>query len=182
MRWVYVLLSGAITGLIAYWMTFCVGRMVTVKWDNTWKLMQEGKYWEAYFYYMGWVLASLAGAAILVVWAPESAGSGIPQVKAYLNGNQVPGILRMKTLIAKVVGISLCVTSGMPAGREGPMVHTGAILGAGLARGYSDYLPCLPGIYAGFDNTKDRRDFVSMGGKFASFGTSRRQRNALGYN
>lgn len=144
-------------------MTFCVGRMVTVKWDNTWKLMQEGKTWEAYFYYMGWVIASLTGAAMLVVWAPESAGSGIPQVKAYLNGNQVPGILRMKTLIAKVVGISLCVTSGMPAGREGPMVHTGAILSAGLARGYSDYLPCLPGIYAGFDNTKDRRDFVSMG-------------------
>jgi H+/Cl- antiporter ClcA len=65
--------------------------------------------------------------------------------------------------VAKTVGITVCVTSGMPAGREGPMVHAGSILAAGLARGYSDALPFLPGIYNGFDNTRDRRDFVSMG-------------------
>ena len=183
-RWIYLVLIGGLTGLIAYWMTFCVGRLVTVKWDHTWELLQSGKTVESYLYYISWTTVCMVLAGLLVskryyslfitstfytdsllqvLWAPESAGSGIPQVKAYLNGNQVPGILRFKTLVAKVLGITLCVTSGMPAGREGPMVHTGSILGAGLARGYSDYFPCLPNMYTGFDNTKDRRDFVSMG-------------------
>jgi len=162
-RGLYVVLIGAITGVIAYWMTFAVGRMVTVKWDKTWELLQAGKTMDSYLYYISWTVGCLFLAGLLVVWAPESAGSGIPQVKAYLNGNQVPGILRFKTLIAKVLGITLCVTSGMPAGREGPMVHTGSILAAGLARGYSDYFAWLPNIYTGFDNTRDRRDFVSMG-------------------
>jgi len=66
-------------------------------------------------------------------------------------------------MIAKVLGITACVTSGMPAGREGPMVHTGSIIGAGLARGSSNMLPRLPHLFKGFDNSKDRRDFVSMG-------------------
>ncbi|GMH49429.1 hypothetical protein TrLO_g4690 [Triparma laevis f. longispina] len=162
-RWIYLLLIGVLTGTIAYWMTFCVGRLVTIKWDHTWELLQSGKTVESYLYYISWTAVCMALAGLLVLWAPESAGSGIPQVKAYLNGNQVPGILRFKTLVAKVLGITLCVTSGMPAGREGPMVHTGSILAAGLARGYSDYFPCLPNMYTGFDNTRDRRDFVSMG-------------------
>ena len=101
-RMIYVVLIGAITGVIAYWMTFAVGRMVTIKWNKTWELLQAGKTIESYLYYISWTAGCLFLAGLLVVWAPESAGSGIPQVKAYLNGNQVPGILRFKTLVAKV--------------------------------------------------------------------------------
>jgi hypothetical protein len=88
---------------------------------------------------------------------------GIPQVKAFLNGIKVPGILRFSTFVAKVVGITLCVTAGMPAGREGPMVQAGAIIASGFARGSSKFFHFLPTIYSGFDNPRDRRDFVSMG-------------------
>ena len=66
--------------------------------------------------------------ALLTQWATEAAGSGIPHVKAFLNGNRLDGAMRPRTLVAKVIGIICCVAVGMPAGREGPMVHAGAII------------------------------------------------------
>lgn len=42
-------------------------------------------------------------AAVLTVYvAPAAAGSGIPEVKAYLNGVDAPNIFSLKTLIVKV--------------------------------------------------------------------------------
>jgi len=43
-------------------------------------------------------------AAVLTVFvAPAAAGSGIPEVKAYLNGVDAPNIFSLKTLIVKVI-------------------------------------------------------------------------------
>lgn len=42
-------------------------------------------------------------AAVLTVFvAPAAAGSGIPEVKAYLNGVDAPNIFSLKTLMVKV--------------------------------------------------------------------------------
>lgn len=38
-------------------------------------------------------------------WEPAAAGSGIPEVKAYLNGTKIPGFFRLKTLIAKLLSM-----------------------------------------------------------------------------
>jgi hypothetical protein len=72
---------------------------------------------------------SVAAAALTVHVAPAAAGSGIPMVKAELNGVRVPGALTARTLAVKVLGVTLVVASGLPCGREGPMVQ----LGAGVA-------------------------------------------------
>ena len=50
----------------------------------------------------------------------------VSQVKAHLNGVRVPGLLRFTTLVAKVFGVTMVVSTGLPLGREGPMVHAGA--------------------------------------------------------
>jgi chloride channel 7 len=43
-------------------------------------------------------------ATVLTVYvAPAAAGSGIPEVKAYLNGVDAPNIFSLKTLIVKVL-------------------------------------------------------------------------------
>lgn len=47
---------------------------------------------------------------------------------AYLNGNHVPNLLRLRTLITKFVGTCCSVSAGLPMGPEGPMVHIGACL------------------------------------------------------
>jgi hypothetical protein len=44
-------------------------------------------------------------AACLGVACPVSCGSGIPSVKAYLNGINIPLLLRAKTFVHKTLGV-----------------------------------------------------------------------------
>jgi hypothetical protein len=64
-----------------------------------------------------------------VFLAPLTAGSGLPEVKGYLNGNQMPGLFVLKKAPIRVVGIVLVIGAGMPLGREGPMVCIGGSCG-----------------------------------------------------
>ena len=56
---------------------------------------------------------------------PHAAISGLPKIKSNLNGTKIPGYLSFHVLVAKIVGTTLVVGSGLPLGKEGPMVHIG---------------------------------------------------------
>lgn len=75
------------------------------------------------------------------LFQPVASGSGIPQVKCFLNGVQVPGVVRLKTLIVKVVSVACSVTGGLAVGKEGPMIHAGAAVAAGVSQGRCISLP-----------------------------------------
>lgn len=62
------------------------------------------------------LLVGIAAALVLFL-SPVAAGSGIPQVKCFLNGVQIPGIVRLKTLIAKSFGVACAVGGGLAAGK-----------------------------------------------------------------
>ena len=64
--------------------------------------------------------------------APEITGSGIPQVKAILNG--LPMRISIRTALSKLVAGSLALGVGLPLGKEGPTVQVGAACGAILAK------------------------------------------------
>ena len=55
-------------------------------------------------------------------------------MKCFLNGLHIPRLVRFKTLVCKVVGLIFSVSSGLPIGKEGPMVHAGAIIAAGVSQ------------------------------------------------
>ena len=76
-------------------------------------------------------------AGLLCVLVPLAAGSGIPEIKAFLNGISLRGLVRIRVLLAKVVGVCFSVSSGIPIGKEGPMIHIGSIIGAALSQGKS---------------------------------------------
>lgn len=46
---------------------------------------------------------TLFACLITTLIAPETAGSGIPEVKAYLNGVDAPAIFSFRSLIIKVI-------------------------------------------------------------------------------
>ncbi|KAK9812846.1 hypothetical protein WJX72_004634 [[Myrmecia] bisecta] len=81
----------------------------------------------AYGFHIAYSITLLLLAGCLVqFWAPAAAGGGVSQVMAYLNGSDVPDLLRLRTLVAKLIGTICGVASNMAVGPEAPMVHVGA--------------------------------------------------------
>lgn len=119
---------------------------------------------QGYGVYVLWsVLAALLSSLCCVVM-PTAAGSGIPDVMAYLNGVMFPRIFNVRNLVIKTLSCLLAVSAGLPVGTEGPMIHIGSLIGAGLPTGRSRWLRCsASSLLDTFRNSKDERDFISAG-------------------
>jgi chloride channel 7 len=77
---------------------------------------------------------AVSSAFLTVDYAPNAAASGIPEVKAYLNGVRTPKFSYFTLLLVKIFGTVLSVSSGLMVGPEGPLVHLGAIIGSLITR------------------------------------------------
>ena len=75
---------------------------------------------------------AMAAAAVVILFQPAAASSGIPEVIAYLNGTHQRKIFNVRTLLVKFTSCFLAVGSGLPVGPEGPMIHMGAMIGRGV--------------------------------------------------
>jgi chloride channel 7 len=74
-----------------------------------------------------------------------SGGSGIPEIKCFLNGIDLPRVVRIKTLFCKVLGVTFSVAAGLPVGKEGPMVHSGAVVAVRTGKASrSGFYGCTP--------------------------------------
>lgn len=60
--------------------------------------------------------------------APQSSGSGIPEIKAIIKGVEVKDFLTVDTLVAKAVGLILISGSTLPLGEKSVFVHIAAII------------------------------------------------------
>lgn len=119
------------------------------------------------------MLLVLIAAVLVVYMEPVAAGSGIPQIKCYLNGVKIPHVVRIKTLAAKVVGVVFSVAGGLACGKEGPMIHSGAIIAAGVSQGRSTTFNRDFHMFEMFRSDHEKRDFVAGGaaaGVSAAFG------------
>ena len=79
------------------------------------------------------IALAAAAAAVVTRVEPAAGGSGIPEVKGYLNGTNYPRLLALRTLGAKMAGVVAACSSGLLIGKEGPLIHIGAIVAANLA-------------------------------------------------
>ncbi len=135
------------------------------KLESCYKLMEEGNVGAAFFAYQFLSMFLVLCAGVLCWKEPAAAGSGIPEIKAYLNGINLSHVIRMPVLLAKVVGMCFSCASGLPLGKEGPMIHAGSIIGGAVSQGNT--------INLGFDtswnmfqdlrNDRTKRDFVTFG-------------------
>uniref|UniRef100_A0A8C9RRU0 Chloride channel protein n=1 Tax=Scleropages formosus TaxID=113540 RepID=A0A8C9RRU0_SCLFO len=177
-RWVVCALIGILTGLIACFIDIVVENLAGLKY----KVIKENieKFTEAGGLSISLILWAflnsvivMMGAIIVAFFEPIAAGSGIPQIKCYLNGVKIPRVVRLKTLVVKVCGVICSVAGGLAVGKEGPMIHSGAVVAAGVSQGRSTSLKKDFKIFEYFRRDTEKRDFVSAGaaaGVSAAFG------------
>lgn len=77
-------------------------------------------------------LGGLLAGPIIAYFAKEAKGQGVPEVMQAiaLRG----GRIWPRVVIAKVIASALCIGSGGSAGREGPIVQAGSVLGSTIGQ------------------------------------------------
>jgi len=174
LKWALVLLIAAVLGLTAGGLILSSHHLVHWKLHQMEVWILAGHGGSAFFLWLGYGLFSGLVATLLVTLVePTAGGSGIPDVKAYLNGNLLPHMLCLRTWVCRVVGLIFVTSSGLFAGTEGPMAHVGAITGAGLSMGRNSWLHCQMRYLARLNNHQTKLEFMSLGasmGVAAAFG------------
>jgi len=131
--WVFLFILGMIMALVSFGM------------DYTIALCNNARLWlvkdlvsNVWLKFLGWValptILILFSTGFVHVIAPQAIGSGIPEMKVILRGVVLKEYLTFKTLVAKVVGLTATLGSGMPLGKEGPFVHIASIVAALLTK------------------------------------------------
>ncbi|TVU42446.1 hypothetical protein EJB05_08851 [Eragrostis curvula] len=164
LKWTFCFAIGILTGIVGFVINLAVENVAGFKHEAVSALMESSSYWTAFWLFAGTNLVLLLFASSITAFvSPAAGGSGIPEVKAYLNGVDAPNIFSLRTLAVKVIGNIAAVSSSLHVGKAGPMVHTGAciaaIFGQGGSRKYG--LTCRWLRY--FKNDRDRRDLVTIG-------------------
>ncbi|XP_028670200.2 H(+)/Cl(-) exchange transporter 7 [Erpetoichthys calabaricus] len=177
-RWLVCAFIGIFTGLVACFIDIVVEKLSDLKYHAVKQSIV--KFTEAGGLCISLILWATLNAAFVLVGSlmvafiePVAAGSGIPQIKCYLNGVKIPRVVRLKTLLVKVFGVICSVAGGLAVGKEGPMIHSGAVIAAGISQGRTTSLKKDFKIFEYFRRDTEKRDFVSAGaaaGVSAAFG------------
>ncbi|XP_017848129.1 chloride channel protein 2 isoform X5 [Drosophila busckii] len=140
--WVFLALLGIIMALLSFIMdkgiSICTNARIWLYRDLT---------SQPFIQYIAWVSLPvcliLFSAGFVHLIAPQSIGSGIPEMKTILRGVSLKEYLTFKTLVAKIIGLTATLGSGMPLGKEGPFVHIASI----VAQLLSKLVTSFQGIY-----------------------------------
>ncbi|XP_078155156.1 chloride channel D isoform X1 [Carex rostrata] len=162
-KWLFALLIGIGTGFAAVFINLAVENFSGWKYTATFSIIQHS-YFAGYLVYVLINLALVFSSVFIVThFAPAAAGSGIPEIKGYLNGVDTHGILLFRTLVGKIFGSIGSVGGGLALGKEGPLVHTGACIASLIGQGGSAKYHLNSKWLHMFESDRDRRDLVTCG-------------------
>ncbi|NXF86733.1 CLCN2 protein, partial [Eubucco bourcierii] len=140
--WVFLILLGLVMALVSWAMDFAIATCLQAQ-----KWMYGGLDTNVLLQYLAWVTYPTVlitfSAGFTQILAPQAVGSGIPEMKTILRGVVLKEYLTFKTFLAKVIGLTCALGSGMPLGKEGPFVHIASMCAALLSR----FLSLFGGIY-----------------------------------
>ncbi|XP_054477307.1 chloride channel protein 1 [Anoplopoma fimbria] len=164
--WIFLVLLGLTMALVSWSMDYASAKSL-----QAYKWMHGELKGNVPLQYLAWVSYPM----ILVMFAslfchlvsPQAIGSGIPELKTILRGVVLKEYLTLKAFVAKVVGLTAGLGSGMPVGKEGPFVHIASICAAVLSR----FMSIFSGVY---ENPYGYTDILTVGcavGVGCCFGT-----------
>jgi len=164
-----------LTGAVSFLVGFTISNIYGVRTQLIFDLLSRPSFLTRMELFTAFnVTVALTGCLITLFLAPAAAGSGIPEVKAHLNGVPTPSYFTWRAFVAKVLGSACSVSSGLAVGKEGPSVHIGSIIASMMGKHW------LLKDTQRMDNDdalhleRDSRDFVACGaaaGLAAGFGT-----------
>ncbi|GMR30814.1 hypothetical protein PMAYCL1PPCAC_01009 [Pristionchus mayeri] len=145
--WVYLTILGIVCAGMAVLLEYIISRLNQVhllaygevdKIETGWRIPATYGVWVGYV-----VLLIMGSAACTKFIAPLASGSGFPEMKCVLRGTILKEYLTIRTMLGKFLGLTLSMSSGIPNGREGPLVHIFAAFAMQLSR-----LAAFTGIYS----------------------------------
>ncbi|OXB81821.1 UNVERIFIED_CONTAM: hypothetical protein H355_015018 [Colinus virginianus] len=148
-HWVMCAMTGILTGLVACFIDIVVENLAGLKYrvvkDSSNKFTEKGG---PSFSLLLWATPNgsvvMVGSVIVAFIEPVAAGSGVPQIKCYLNGVKIPHVVRLKTLVMKVCGVILSVVGSLAVGKEGPTKTKNSYL---HLYGHGSYNPVTLGMF-----------------------------------
>eukprot|EP00756_Hemistasia_phaeocysticola_P054448 Hpha_TRINITY_DN30372_c0_g1::TRINITY_DN30372_c0_g1_i1::g.147005::m.147005 len=168
-RWIIFGTVGIAVGIVAFMLLNTLNALHewrTTLLEDSLKPLSGTSRWYGFLPWLGTGFGFVLVSSILCYFWPPAAGSGVPDVMAYLNGVMFRRVFNVKTLLMKVVSCALAVGGGMPVGPEGPMIHIGALIGAGISAGRSRTLQVQKdGCWRGMAGStpQQHRDFITAG-------------------
>lgn len=136
--WIFLTSLGIVMALLSFGMDMLIERCHIVR-----KWMYEATAFSVPCQYVTWILFPISLVAFSTGFThlvgPHAIGSGIPEVKTIMRGVTLKEYLTFNTLVAKVVGLSTALGSGLPIGKEGPFVHVASISATCLSRLFSRF-------------------------------------------
>ncbi|XP_064440389.1 chloride channel protein 2 isoform X3 [Mirounga angustirostris] len=140
--WIFLVLLGLLMALVSWAMDYAIAACLQAQ-----QWMSQGLNTSLLLQYLAWVTYPIVlitfSAGFTQILAPQAVGSGIPEMKTILRGVVLKEYLTLKTFVAKVIGLTCALGSGMPLGKEGPFVHIASMCAALLSK----FLSLFGGIY-----------------------------------
>ncbi|XP_035811173.1 chloride channel protein 2a isoform X3 [Amphiprion ocellaris] len=131
--WIFLILLGLLMALVSWVMDYAIAFCQEAQ-----KWMYGGLDSNMLLQYIAWVTYPVVlitfSAGFTQILAPQAVGSGIPEMKTILRGVVLKEYLTFKTFVAKVIGLTCALGSGMPLGKEGPFVHVASLCAALLSK------------------------------------------------
>uniref|UniRef100_H0VE33 Chloride channel protein 2 n=1 Tax=Cavia porcellus TaxID=10141 RepID=H0VE33_CAVPO len=140
--WIFLVLLGLLMALVSWAMDYAIAVCLQAQ-----QWMSQGLNTNILLQYLAWVTYPVVlitfSAGFTQILAPQAVGSGIPEMKTILRGVVLKEYLTLKTFVAKVIGLTCALGSGMPLGKEGPFVHIASMCASLLSK----FLSLFGGIY-----------------------------------
>mmetsp|Transcript_40539 Transcript_40539/g.63297 ORF Transcript_40539/g.63297 Transcript_40539/m.63297 type:complete len:872 (-) Transcript_40539:351-2966(-) len=177
-RWVLTMIIGVGVAASAKFLMFAIDLLSDLRNDKLQEFYDtERSIWDSYVFFVSANACLVFVGSILTVYMePATVADGVAEIKAFINGTHVKHFLKLRTILVKIAGTILSVSSGLVSGAESPMIHIGAGIASGVTRGDKLKNLCIefsPEVLGLFHNDRDRRQFVSAGagaGIAAAFG------------
>ncbi|KAG2483148.1 hypothetical protein HYH03_017993 [Edaphochlamys debaryana] len=169
LRWLFLVVIAISTALVGFGQSMLVSSLYELRSQFIFSIvLLDENIFLKFLQYMAFNLL-LAFLCCFFMWiiSPAASGSGIPDVKAYLNGVESPifkNFFTLKTFVAKVISSALAVSSSLVMGKEGPMLHAGSILA--VVMGSNKWMQQQMEVAAHWGTytyNKELRDLVAIG-------------------